>query len=77
MQYSGKEDEMVKGAGQNRDSGAPASRNVFDEEWEKNQQAQSTLDKQAEIKQALEMAKNNTFRMKKKQSNVTKIELMP
>lgn len=37
MQYSGKEDEMDKAAAaQNRDSGAPASRNVFDEEWEKN-----------------------------------------
>lgn len=35
------------------------------------------MDKQAEIKQALEMAKTNTFRLKKKQSTVTKIELMP
>ena len=52
----------------------PYTRHVASATW---LQGQQTIDKSAEIKQALEMAKGNTFRLKKKVSTVTKIELLP
>ena len=55
----------------------PYTRHVASATWLQGLQKNETIDKSAEIKQALEMAKGNTFRLKKKVSTVTKIELLP
>ena len=57
-----------------KNTNIPYTRHVASATW---LQGLQTIDKSAEIKQALEMAKGNTFRLKKKVSTVTKIELLP
>lgn len=69
MEYSGNEFEQEADL-----CNLPNTGNFFSQRFN---QAEQQPDKSAEIRQALELAKANTFRIKKKMSTVTKIELMP